>query len=56
MPMDQYLESASGFWPPGAVSRCVSQRYGSEDPDPYQYVMDPQHWFYITFYFFYFEV
>jgi hypothetical protein len=23
----------------------VSQRYGSLDPDPYQYVTDPQHWF-----------
>jgi len=22
----------------------VSQRYGSADPDPYQNVMDPQHW------------
>ncbi len=26
-----------------AGSRSVSQRYGSEDPDPYQYVTDPKH-------------
>ncbi len=23
----------------------VIQRYGSEDPDPYQNVMDPEYWF-----------
>ncbi len=27
---------------PGSGS--VSQRYGSADPDPYQNIMDPQHW------------
>jgi hypothetical protein len=27
----------------GSVS--ISQRHGSADPDPHQYVMDPQHWF-----------
>jgi hypothetical protein len=26
----------------GSVSIC--QRYGSQDPDPYQNFMDPQHW------------
>ncbi len=25
-------------------SGSISQRYGSEDPDPRQNVMDPQHW------------
>jgi hypothetical protein len=31
-------------------SGSVSQRYGSEDPDPYQYinVTDPEHWFLVT--------
>ncbi len=28
----------------GSGSGCVSQRYGSADPDPYQNVTDPQHW------------
>jgi hypothetical protein len=28
----------------GAGSGSVSQGYGSTDPDPYQNVMDPQHW------------
>ncbi len=27
----------------GAGSESVSQRCGSEDPDPYQNVMDPKH-------------
>ena len=31
------------FWPSGSGS--TSQRYGSEDPDPPQYVMDPEHCF-----------
>jgi hypothetical protein len=26
-------------------SGSISQRHGSEDPDPPQNVMDPQHWF-----------
>jgi hypothetical protein len=26
-------------------SGSISQRYGSWDPDPHQYVTDPQHWF-----------
>jgi hypothetical protein len=33
----------------GSASGSVSQRYGSEDPDPhpdpYQNVTDPQHWY-----------
>ncbi len=33
----------------GSASGSVSQRYGSEDPDPhtdpYKNVMDPEHWF-----------
>jgi hypothetical protein len=28
----------------GAGSGSISQRYGSEDPDPHQNVTDPQHW------------
>ncbi len=28
------------FWPPGSVSGSFRQRYGSEDPDPYQNVTD----------------
>jgi hypothetical protein len=28
----------------GSGSRAVSQGYGSEDPDPYQYVTDPENW------------
>jgi hypothetical protein len=28
----------------GAGSGSVSQRYGSEDADPYQNVTDPGHW------------
>jgi hypothetical protein len=28
----------------GSGYGSVSQRYGSEDPDPFQNVMDPQHW------------
>jgi hypothetical protein len=31
------------FGPPGSASGTVRQRYGSEDPDPYQNVTDPQH-------------
>ncbi len=33
------------FGPPGSASRSVSQRYGSEDPDPdpYKNVTDPQY-------------
>ncbi len=36
------------FGPPGSASGSVRQRYGSADPDPdlYQNVTDPQHWFY----------
>jgi hypothetical protein len=26
------------------IAGSVSQRYGYSDPDPYQIVMDPQHW------------
>jgi hypothetical protein len=26
----------------------VRERYGSEDPDPHQNVMGPQHWFYVS--------
>jgi hypothetical protein len=32
------------FGPPESASESVSWRYRSEDPDPYQYVTDPQHW------------
>jgi hypothetical protein len=33
------------FWgPPGFASGSVRQRYGSQDPDPFQNVTDPQHW------------
>ncbi len=40
----QCLGSGSTFCgPPGSSSVSVSQRYGSEDPDPYQNVTDPQH-------------
>jgi hypothetical protein len=28
----------------GSASGSISQRHGSEDPDPFQNVMDPQHW------------
>jgi hypothetical protein len=28
----------------GSASGSVSQRYGSEDPDPNQNVTDPEHW------------
>jgi hypothetical protein len=47
--MYQCSEPASGsvsFEPPGSASGSVSQKYGSEDPDPhpYQNVTDPQHW------------
>jgi hypothetical protein len=28
-----------------AGSGSISQRHGSEDPDPHQNVMDPEHWF-----------
>jgi hypothetical protein len=28
----------------GAGSGSISQRSGSEDPDPHQNVTDPQHW------------
>jgi hypothetical protein len=27
------------------IAGSISQRYGSADPDPYQKVTDPQHWF-----------
>ncbi len=41
------LEDLYVFGPPGSASRSVSQRYGSEDPDPhpdpYQNITDPQH-------------
>jgi hypothetical protein len=30
----------------GSGSGSISQRHGSADPDPYQNVMDPKHWFY----------
>ncbi len=29
----------------GSGSGSISQRHGSEDPDPHQNVMDPEHWF-----------
>jgi hypothetical protein len=29
-------------------SGAISQRHGSADPDPHQYVMDPQHWHLLT--------
>jgi hypothetical protein len=32
----------------GSVSRSISQRHGSADPDPHQNVMDPQHCFKLT--------
>jgi hypothetical protein len=32
------------FRSPGSESGSIRQRYGSEDPDPYQNVTDPQHW------------
>ncbi len=28
-----------------AGSGSISQKHGSEDPDPPQNVMDPEHWF-----------
>ncbi len=28
----------------GAVTESVNQRYGPEDPDPYQIIMDPDYW------------
>jgi hypothetical protein len=28
----------------GSGSGSISQRHGSVDPDPHQYIMDPQHW------------
>jgi hypothetical protein len=31
------------FGHPGSASGSVNQRYGSEDPDPYQNVTDPQY-------------
>jgi hypothetical protein len=30
-------------------SGSIRQRHGSAYPDPYQNVMDPEHWFYIYF-------
>ncbi len=33
------------FGPPGPASGSFSQSHGSEDPDPYQNVADPQHCF-----------
>jgi hypothetical protein len=38
-PQDPYV-----FRPPVSASGSVGQRYGSEDPEPYQNVTDPQHW------------
>ncbi len=41
----------ASFQPPtkkggsGSELGSVSQWYGSAEPDPYQYVKDPQHWF-----------
>ncbi len=29
----------------GSGSGSISQKHGSADPDPYQNVMDPQHWY-----------
>ncbi len=29
-----------------AGSGSVNQVYGSKDPDPYQYVTDPEHWYF----------
>ena len=29
-------------------SGSVLWRYGSEDPDPYQNVTDPEHWFHLV--------
>jgi hypothetical protein len=29
----------------GSGSGSISQRHGSEEPDPHQNVMDPEHWF-----------
>jgi hypothetical protein len=28
--------------------RSISSRYGSEDPDPYKNVTDPEHWLYLS--------
>ncbi len=38
---DERTGSGSAF---GSAFGSVSQRYGSEDPDPYQNVTDPEHW------------
>jgi len=37
-------QGKNGFGPPGSGFGSVSQRHGSADPDPYQNVTDPQHW------------
>jgi hypothetical protein len=29
----------------GSISGCLNQVYGSKDPEPYQTVTDPEHWF-----------
>jgi hypothetical protein len=29
----------------GSGSGSISEKHGSEDPDPHQNVMDPEHWF-----------
>ncbi len=34
----------------GSGSGSISHRYGSADPDPDQYFMDPQHWFQVFFF------
>ncbi len=31
-------------------STSISQRYGSADPDPYQNVMNLQHWYFLLFF------
>ncbi len=42
---DPHPEEPYTSGPFGSASWSVRQRYGSEDPDPHQYVMGPQHWF-----------
>ncbi len=32
----------------GSESGSISQKHGSEDPDPLQNVMDPEHWYTCT--------
>jgi hypothetical protein len=36
----------------GSQSRSISQRHGPADPDPHQNVMDPEHFFKGSFFFF----